>query len=190
MTEIKELKINVPIPVSKTRKGRKKTEQKQANAEPVKTKVLPYAESVKTKVLPYAESAKTPGPIKKPTISVPLPYSKSLQTPSPLKAAPVKVIEKPVRKTMNSVKVNVQPIKRKNFTLKRKFTAKRITIQVENSNKIKKNRELIENTVQNMALTEITERLRSKGLVRPTSNPPETMQRNMMIDIMMFPKPL
>ena len=184
MTEIKELKINVPIPV-KTRKGRKKTEQKQANAEPVKTKVLPYAESVKTKVLPYAESAKTPAPIKKPTISVPLPYSKSVQTPSPLKPlTPVKVIEKPVRKTMNAVKVNVQPIKRKNFTLKRKFTAKRITIQVENSNKIKKNRELIENTVKNMGLPEITERLRSKGLVRPTSNPPETMQRNMMIDIM------
>jgi hypothetical protein len=170
MTEVKELKINVPIPVSKTRKGRKKAT-----------------------VLPYAESVNTPSPLKKkPSITVPIqplllpvvkPVIKPVQTP-------VKVIEKPLRKTMNPVKLNIQPNKRKNFTLKRKFTAKRITIQVENSNKIKKNREHIENTVQNMALPEITERLRAKGLVRPTSNPPETMQRNMMIDIMMFPKPL
>lgn len=187
MTEVKEIKINVPIPVSKTRKSKK-----QALADKGALLQEPSKPIIKTGVL---SSVKIGG---KQTISVPLPYAKSINTPSPVKPVvksvlkqPIKLIEKtPVRKAPSTIKVNVQPIKRKNFTLKRKFTAKKITIQVENSNKIKKNRENIENIVKNMDLKEITNKLREKNLVRHTSNPPEQMQRNMMIDIMMFPKPL
>ena len=193
MTEIKEIKINVPIPVSKTRKGKKipkAVSEKPPKQEPVKQE--PVKKLVGGEPMPVLSTIRVGG-AKKPSLKVPLPYGNSQHTPSPQKAvlAPVKVVQKQIsRKVQTPVKILVQPTKRKNFTMKRKFTEKRITIQMDNSNKLKKNRESIEKQVKNMPLVEITEKLRLRGLVRAQSNPPEAMQRTMMIDIMMFPTPL
>jgi hypothetical protein len=103
----------------------------------------------------------------------------------------VKVIQKPATVSRKApLKVNVQPTKRKNFTMKRKFLAKKITINIENANKIKNKRDTIEKKVANMTLSEVTEKLHQNGLVRPTANPPEKMQRGWMVDFMMFQVPL
>jgi len=216
MSEIRDIKINVPAPVSRTRKGKKipkvnepkKGGFTQKNVEEAVNKAMEKTleKSIGLPIAKKAEQSKIVGgdpmPVlstirfggaKKPVVKVPLPYANSQHTPSPSKPvqAPVKLVQKPVsRKVKTPIKILVQPTKRKNFTLKRKFTEKRIIIQVENSNKVKKNRESIEKQVLNMPLSEITERLRKRGLVRPMSNPPESMQRTMMIDIMMFPTPL
>ena len=190
MTDIKEIKINVPIPVSKTRKGKRVPKLEKPVA--VLEKPLSEKKLVGGEPLPVLSTIRVGGS-KKPAVKVSLPYANSPHTPSPSQSvpAPIKVVQKQVvRKTIQPVKVVVQPTKRKNFTMKRNFTEKRITIQVENSNKIKKNRESVEKKVKNMSLSEITEKLRARGLVRPMSNPPETMQRTMMTDIMMFPTPL
>jgi hypothetical protein len=194
MTDIKEIKINVPIPVSKTRKGKRVPKvEKPVIEKPLLEKPVSAKKLVGGEPLPVLSTIRVGGS-KKPVVKVQLPYSNSPHTPSPpIKPvpAPIKVVQKTViRKTPPAIKVLVQPTKRKNFTMKRKFTEKKITIQVENSNKIKKNRESIEKKVKNMPLSEITEKLRARGLVRAMSNPPEAMQRTMMTDILMFPTPL
>jgi hypothetical protein len=74
--------------------------------------------------------------------------------------------------------------------MKRKFIARKITINIENANKIKKNREAVEKKVANMTMAEITKNLRTNGLVRHDANPPEKMQRAMMTDLLLFPVPL
>jgi len=105
----------------------------------------------------------------------------------------VKLVNKPsiVRKTVNNTpKIVIQPNKRKNMTLKRKFTSKRITIQVENSKKLKKLRETAERNLDKLKPCDILNTLRKNGLVRPNANPPDSLNRAMMLDIMMFPKPL
>jgi hypothetical protein len=81
-------------------------------------------------------------------------------------------------------------MKRKNFTMKRKFVAKKFTIGVDNSNKMRKTRDAITERVDAMKLPEITATLRAKGLIREKANPPEAMQRSMMKDILNFPTPL
>ena len=205
MTDIKEIKINVPVP--KVRKSRKAALPKV----PVPTPkgVLAPTPKISGGTVPISALPKSGDPLpalstikiggqKKPAITVKLPYSNSAKTPSPPVKPVVKTIEKPVkviqkvvtRRAPVPVKVTVQPIKRKNFTIRRKFTAKRIVIQVENTNKVKNNRSVVEKKVADMPLSEITDKLRTKGLVRMSSNPPELMQRNMMIDIMLFPTPL
>ena len=135
---------------------------------------------------------------KKPAVSVNIPYAESPHTPSPTQGKktlqtpiPVKVIEKPVSPNIRKVqpRVNIQPTKRKNFTMKRKFIARRIVINIENANKSKKNRDSIEKKVSNMPLCDITKNLRENGMVRAGISPPEKMQRAMMIDLLMFPAP-
>jgi hypothetical protein len=143
----------------------------------------------------------------KPTINVPivkkaesLPYNKSSETPSPEKkvdlAKQVKIIptKKPIiqtRKAPEPKKVQIQPMKnRSNKTYKNKFTAKKITIQMENSTKVRKTRDAVRRNVANMTLYDITKKLRERGLIRETANPPESIQRSMMIDILLFPAPM
>jgi len=166
--------------------------------------------------LPYSESPKTPSPVKvvpakvtvqprvaslvKPTqvpsLVKPAQVQKPVSLPSvkPAIVEPtVKLVNKPsiVRKTVNNTpKIVIQPNKRKNMTLKRKFTTKRITIQVENSKKLKKLRETAEKNLDKLKPCDILSTLRKNGLVRPNANPPEALNRAMMLDIMMFPKPL
>jgi len=148
----------------------------------------------------------------KPALAVPLPYneSKTAPSPAPKKEEPVKTTptvkvnptKKPsvalTRKNAEAVEkaakaskmVNIQPTKRRNFTLKRNFKAKKITITVENSSKMRKTRDGIRRTVANMPLADITIKLQARGLMRAGAKVPEHMQRAMMSDILMFPTPL
>ncbi len=145
----------------------------------------------------------------KPTLSVPInnsvnkPYNESTKTPSPeKKATPEKELPKPVkimttkkpvnvtRKAAEPLKVNIVPAKRPNKTLKKNYTAKKITIHMENSSKVRKTRDAVRRKVANMELKEITSKLRERGLIRETANPPEQIQRSMMIDILLFPAPI
>ena len=148
----------------------------------------------------------------KPALAVPLPYNEAKTAPSPttkkeepIKNTPVVKVnptKKPsialTRKHAEAVEkaakaskmVNIQPTKRRNFTLKRNFKAKKITITVENSSKMRKTRDGIRRTVANMPLADITIKLQARGLMRAGANVPEHMQRSMMSDILMFPTPL
>jgi hypothetical protein len=148
----------------------------------------------------------------KPALAVPLPYNESKVSPSPSakKEEPAKTTptvkvnptKKPsvalTRKHAEAVEkaakaskmVNIQPTKRRNFTLKRNFKAKKITITVENSSKMRKTRDGIRRTVANMPLGDITIKLQARGLMRAGAKVPEHMQRAMMSDILMFPTPL
>jgi len=147
----------------------------------------------------------------KPTLSVPIvksnntnkPYEESAKTPSPeKKATPEKELPKPVkimtnkkpvnvtRKAAEPLKVNIVPAKRPNKTLKKNYSAKKITIHMENSSKVRKTRDAVRRKVANMELKEITSKLRERGLIRETANPPEQIQRSMMIDILLFPAPI
>jgi len=223
MSDIKQVKYDIPAPVAKTRKGRPRTSAVNKtpkatnkakkpvlaiNTETSKNKQTSVAASIPTTVNTNLNNAKnlqsainnisnkTQHNKKKPTVSVNLPYSESPHTPSPVQSkkpqkTPVKVNEKPVvthTRKLNP-RVNIQPTKRKNFTMKRKFVARRIVINIENTNKSKKKRESIEKKVSNMTLCDITKNLRENGMVRQGINPPEKMQRAMMIDMLMFPVP-
>lgn len=177
MTEVKIIKFTAPLPVKKTRRGKKAGEQPKTGGEP----------------LPVLSTTRVVGG-KKPAVKVALPYAESPKTPSPEKPI-VKVVTTPKTSIIKKAvpvtpKVVIQQNKRKNITLKRKFTNKRITINVENSKKLKKKRSIVENKINNLPTCEILKSLREKGLVRPTANPPEAMIKSMMVDIMMFPKPL
>ena len=124
--------------------------------------------------------------------------SSNAQTPKPAIAEPKPVKINTTKKPQNNantrkttpLKVNIVPLKRPNKTLKKNFTAKRITIHMENSSKVRKTRDAVRLKVANMKLPEITKSLRDRGLIRETANPPESIQRSMMIDILLFPAPM
>ena len=180
---------------------------------------LPYTDSKNTPSPAKAPSAKVtvqPRPIKplttptlvKPTLVKPTLVKPTLVKPTLVKPTLVKLqepvthtiqeptvrlVNKPsiIRKTVVSQpKIVVSQNKRRNMTLKRKFTNKRITIQIENSKKLKKLRENAEKNLAKLKPCDILNSLRKNGLVRPNANPPEALNRAMMLDIMMFPKPL
>uniref|UniRef100_A0A6C0DST8 Uncharacterized protein n=1 Tax=viral metagenome TaxID=1070528 RepID=A0A6C0DST8_9ZZZZ len=135
------------------------------------------------------------GPTKKPIVKVALPYNNSpaaaVATPPKPKTAPpaVKIVHKPVQtrrvEPVNKVKIN--PEKRKNTTLKRKFSEKKVVVKIESASKVRKTRDAIRRKVANMKIEEVSEKLRARGLTRPNAKVPEEMQRNMLIDVMMFP---
>jgi len=135
------------------------------------------------------------GPTKKPIVKVPLPYNNSpeaaVATPIKPKTAPpaVKIIHKPVqtRRVEPVNKVRINPEKRKNTTLKRNFNEKRIVVKIESASKVRKTRDAIRRKVANMKIEEVSEKLRARGLARPNAKVPEEMQRNMLVDVMMFP---
>jgi hypothetical protein len=168
-------------------------------------KVAP-ADAAKTVAVPQNNVAKvvSAGPSKKTALKVPLPYNNSPKTAAPPKPAnqpaktasavkpAVKIVkEKPVqtrKEAKNKVKIN--PEKRKNVTLKRKFAAKKIMVKIENSSKIRKTRDAIRRKVANMEIKEVTEKLVARDLIKANSKVPEEMRRNMLIDVMMFPVPM
>ena len=140
------------------------------------------------------------GPTKKPSVKVPLPYNNSpvAAVATPVKshakaaaaAAPaVKIVQRPAqtRRVEPVNKVKISPEKRKNTTLKRRFSEKKIVVKIESASKIRKTRDAIRRKVANMKLEEVTEKLTARGLARPNAKVPETMQRNMLVDVMMFP---
>ena len=86
--------------------------------------------------------------------------------------------------------LQIQPKTRNNKTLKKSYSAKRITIHIENPKNVRKTRDAVRRNIANMTLEEITEKLRQRGLVRPEACPPEHIQRLMMVDIELFPAPM
>lgn len=86
--------------------------------------------------------------------------------------------------------LQIQPKTRNNKTLKKSYSAKRITIHMENPKNVRKTRDAVRRNVANMPLNDITEKLRARGLVRPDACPPEDIQRLMLIDIELFPTPM
>ena len=188
MSDTKIVKMTVPVEAPKRRRRTQRADKK------VPTPTIPVAQAAGA-LLPTASVA---GPVpslstttvaggakKKPALKIPLPYANSPNTP-----APVSVKPKRTTPTQKETKVQIQPMKRKNFTMKRKFVAKKIMVGVDNSNKMRKTRDAITDRVDAMKLPEITAALRAKGLIREKANPPEAMQRSMMKDILNFPTPL
>ena len=92
--------------------------------------------------------------------------------------------------TVKTPTLQIQPKSRNNKTLKKHYSAKRITINMENPKKVRNTRDTVRRNVANMPLDEITEKLRARGLVRVGVCPPEHIQRLMMIDIELFPAPM
>jgi hypothetical protein len=207
MSEIKQVNMTIPIPVNKTRRGRKAKLPTQAEAPPPKpvfTPTIPVKQAAGAKnglppaVAPSLSTTTAVGGKKKNPLKIALPISK-VQSTSPkaksetpaVKIVPAKKQVPQTRKiTPVNTKVKINPTKRKNQTLKLKFSAKKITIHVENAAKIRRTRESIEKQVANMSLEEITKSLRKRGMVRENANPPEAMQRSMMKDLLNFPTPL
>lgn len=180
--ELKQIKYTAPTPVKRVRKTKKQSLDGGS---------APVPAAVPAPVL----STISIGGAKKPTLKVVIPYAESAKTPSPtptVEKPVIKVVEKPaVKKVVTAApKVIVNQNKRKNLTLKRKFTNKRITIHVENSKKLKKLRETAVKNLNKLSATEILTTLKERGLVRPQASPPDSLNRAMMLDIMMFPKPL
>jgi hypothetical protein len=128
------------------------------------------------------------------------PYNEAPKTATPVvkseEPKPVKIVQtkKPVvqltRKAAEPKKVAIVPAKRPNKTLRKHYTAKKITIHMENASKVRKTRDNVRRTVANMELKDITQKLRDRGLIRETVNPPENIQRSMMVDILLFPAPI
>ena len=120
------------------------------------------------------------GKKKKPTLKVPLPYANSPSTPTPVSLVPAKKsVSKPV------AKIQLGPAKKK-FTKKRKFASKRVTLSVDNAQKVRKTYQSVDKKVHDMKLSEITKQLREKGLIREKANPPEAMQRSLMKDLLLM----
>jgi len=194
--------------VNKTRRGRKAklpTQEAITPPKPVFTPTIPVKQAAGSRAsapisaapLPSLSTTSAVGGKKKATLKislpnavVPLPVKIKSEAPA-VKIVPAKKQQPQTRKiTPVAAKVKISPTKRKNQTLKLKFTTKKITIHVENAAKIRKNRESIEKQVAKMPLEEITKSLRKRGLVRENANPPEQMQRSMMKDLLNFPTPL
>lgn len=183
MSDTKIVKMTVPVEAPKRRRRTQRADKK------VPTPTIPVAQAagaLPTGPVPSLSTTSVAGGAKKkPALKIPLPYANSPNTP-----APVSVKPKRTTPTQKETKVQIQPMKRKNFTMKRKFVAKKIMVGVDNSNKMRKTRDAITDRVNAMKLPEITAALRAKGLIREKANPPEAMQRSMMKDILNFPTPL
>jgi len=178
-------KAGNPMPVLSTTSvvgGKKMTNDKVTNDKKIisdNKPVIQVAINSSSAKVTYNESPLTPSPVKK------------AETPKPVKIMQIKKPMIQTRKAPEPTKVVIQPMKnRPNKTLKKKFTAKRITIQLENSSIVRKTRDAVRRNVANMSLNEITKKLKERGLIRETANPPESIQRSMMIDILLFPAPM
>jgi hypothetical protein len=186
--EIKQVNMTVPQPAPK----RKRTRKAPVAVKSVATPTIPVVQAAGgAPPLPSLSTTHVVGGKKKPVVKVPLPYNNSPNTPIPVSKTPVEIMPgKRITPTRKETRVHIQPTKRKNFTMKRKFKNKRITIHVDNANKVKKTIGLVEKQVADMKLSEITAKLRSRGLLREKANPPESMQRSMMKDMLLLPNSL
>jgi hypothetical protein len=213
MSDIKQVNMTIPIPVKtrRTRKSKAELPDPVITSKPAPTPTIPVAQAAggpkQSKTLrgpvvvkqggdplPSLSTTSVVGGKKKAPLPIALPNNvvKTLvkNEPTPVKIVASKKSPVQARKTVVNQKVKINPIKRKNQTLKKKFVAKKITIHVENAEKINKIRENINKRVDSMDLAEITKKLRVGGMIRECANPPEMMQRAMMRDILNFPTPL
>jgi hypothetical protein len=166
MSEIKQVNMTIPIPVKTTRRGRKPKLPMQGvplPSKPVFTPTIPVKQAAGANPLPPAvapslSTTTAVGGKKKETLKIALPASKvQAHVSKPKSEAPaVKIVpaKKQVPQTRKitpvAAKVKISPTKRKNQTLKLKFSTKKITIHVENATKIRKTRESIEKQVAKM----------------------------------------
>jgi hypothetical protein len=201
MSDIKTVQMNVPEP-TKNKRSRKQKEAPQPDTikkslkaplvvtnktneviKPVKQAVVV---SMNKSSLPYNESPLTPSPAK--------PVVKLLVKPE-VKPVPKAVKIMPLKKPMAVTRKVEAPSKvviiknRPNKTIKNKFNERKIVINIDSS-KIRKTRDAIRRKVANMPLDEVCKSLKTRGLIRETANPPEHIQRLMMIDILLFPAPM
>jgi len=213
MTDIKTIHMSVPL--STVKAGRKTKKQKEISHDVPSLNINKQLGNKESLIL--RQKAGDPMPIlsttravggnsiqeAKPVLKVSLvnskvepPQNNISNNPVAIKSVikPVKIIplKKPVfitRKASEPVKVNIQPKNRPNKTLK-KYTAKKIIITMEPTSKMRKIHNNISIKVANMPLEEITKKLIDGGLLRATSNPPESIQRSMMKDLLLFPTPI
>ncbi len=207
----------VPIPAKGGRKSRKSKKSEEEKHHEVK-KVAPKAPA-STKKLPLIVSSidqkggeplpvlsttrvvggQAPAASTKVPLSISIvkhtndqPYEKSKETTPPKKLVVAKKAPNPVpRKAVSEPqKLQIQPKSRLNKTLKKNYSEKRITIHMENTEKVRKTRDAVRRNVANMPLCDVTNKLRERGLVRESANPPEHIQRLMMVDIELFPTPI
>lgn len=143
------------------------------------------------------------GKRKKPSLKVALPYNNSsvaaVTTPTKpvqqqYKPRPaIKIVSRETRRVLPQPtvgKVLINPEKRKNVTLKRRFAEKRITVRIENPSKVRKTRDAIRRKVANMPLVDVSKKLHERGLGKLNSKLAEDLQRKMLVDLMMFPVPV
>jgi hypothetical protein len=193
MDDIKKVNINIPIPKIK-RRERKTKKATGGNPLPV-VSTIKFGGDKKPEVMtlnPKPNQDINPTITKQP-INIHLnPKPTLLQTPSIKKITPtnIKIIhnKKLIRKTIGlNPTIQIKPNKRRNFTLKRKFSPKNITIHFENTNDIKNKRENIIKDINNMDEKTINAKLIERGLLRPTANPPLEWKKNILIDVLMLP---
>lgn len=65
---------------------------------------------------------------------------------------------------------------------RRRFTERRLSISVKNVSSTRKHRRSIKKQVAAMSLEDVRKTLIEKSILKPRSNPPETMMRSMMVD--------
>ena len=140
------------------------------------------------------------GKPKKPSLKVALPYNNShvaaVATPTKeqMPRPAIKIVQRETRRAAAPLppvsKVLINPEKRKNVTLKRRFAEKRITVRIENPSKVRKTRDAIRRKVANMPLADVTKKLHERGMGKPNSKLAEDLQRKMLVDLMMFPVPV
>lgn len=193
MSDIKTVQMNIPE-TTKNKRSRKQKETPQPDT---------VKKSLKAPLVVTNKSNEVAKPVKQPVIvsmnKSSLPYNESPLTPSPAKpdAKPVPKAVKimPLKKPMAVTRKVEAPSKvviiknRPNKTFKNKFNERKIVISIDSS-KIRKTRDAIRRKVANMPLDEVCKSLKTRGLIRETANPPEHIQRLMMIDILLFPAPM
>jgi hypothetical protein len=65
---------------------------------------------------------------------------------------------------------------------KRRFSERRLTLSVKNEAKTRKHQRSVKRQVAAMTVEDIRSVLKEKGILKPKSNPPESMLRSMMQD--------
>lgn len=209
MTEVKTVQMSIPAPIKAGRRTKKQKEISGGapsvliNKTNVKKEPVILQQKAGDPVPALSTTRVVGGNITKPDVKsvlkVPiipqkdsLQYNKSTITPSPIKPVKIMPVKKPVnitRKSPEPIKIHINPKNRPNKTLK-KYTAKKITITMEPTKNVRKIHDNIRLKVANMPLEEITKKLRAGGLLRETANPPESIQRLMMKDLLLFPTPI
>jgi hypothetical protein len=192
MSDIKHVNINIPIPKEK----RQRKTKKASGGDPMPVlSTIRYGGNKKPEVVtnPVNKPEMVNNPVNKPTINIKLaekPTIKLAEKPNVTNAPPtkVKIVDNktPIQRKA-PVNVLIKPNKRRNFTLRRKFAPKNITIHFENANDIKKKREEVVNKVNKMEEKDINAKLMANGLLRPSANPPLQWKKSMLVDILMFP---
>jgi hypothetical protein len=208
--EIKRVTYDVPVHVAKNTRRRARPQQGAVSkAKPVATPTIPVAQAAGAQppvlsttqaaivTVPPKPAAAAATAAKKPAIKIPLPYnnSKVAAVATPVKPQmqqqpTIKIVEKPnpIKSVVQPSRVRINPDKRR--TMKRKFSERKIVVKVENASKVRKTRDAIRRKVANMKLEEVTENLRTRGLIRPHVKVPDETQRGMLIDVMTFPIPV